>query len=237
MQKSYSLVIDGKEYMVGARKDVKFSPPSAGGFVFYVMEKGLGKYEPLYEANEDNGYAFLIYKDDSNELILKGSKGEEHQKIFEKNAQLKTIKEEKFKDTNIVDFLRVICLSGRTWPIQLGGKNYYFCSIWNLHITSEQNTALSSYLSKFPKERTFIQMGQLSEHLPSSKLSNVASFKPVIRDSKTSSPVSKKEKQFLSQLHQKNIGANLPPEWKKKFDTLKEVNEHIKNVKLSNSMH
>jgi len=228
MVSAYPIKIGNSEYMVSGFGDRLGSPPSARGFNLKAFSVGLKKYETVYQATEENGYAFLIYADGDKKLILKGGQGSDHKEtVMAGSQELKDIRKQKYADQDDMTFLRKTCLSGRAWMIELNRKRYYFVGIWNTAITPEQNAALQEYLTKLPKDATYIQMGHLGSDA-SSKFGLVGSFSPKI--SSTPVKLSKKEKEFVNQAHMRT--PELPAAYAKQLQKLKSMTE-AENVGLS----
>lgn len=197
--KAYPIKIGNLEYMVGGPGDLMSTPPSARGFSLKIFEKGTGKYATLFKGNEENGYGFLIYADDDKKLILKGGQGSDHKEtIYARSEELQNIRKEKYSDQSDTEFLRRTCLSGRAWMVNLNNKTYYFVSIWNVSITPKQAESLNEYLSKLPKNNTYIQMGMAGTG-PSSEFGLVSNFTPKI--SSSIAKISKKQKQHILTPH------------------------------------
>ena len=220
--KPYYLKIGNFEYKVDGPGDIMSTPPSARGFTLKVYEKGTDKYSTVYKATEENGYGFLIYSDGNDKLILKGGVGSDHKEtIYSNNEKLKSIRKEKYPTQSDSEFLRKTCVSGRSWLVNLNNKNYYFVSIWNVNITPHQYDALKEYLSKFPVNNTYIQMGRLGSD-DSSKFGLVRSFIPKISSELTM--LSDKEKEFINKAHMRT--AQLPAAYAKQLQKLKGMNEN-----------
>ena len=219
--------------MVGGPGDMMGTPPSARGFTLKVFEKGLNKYTTVFKGNEENGYAFLIYNDGDKKLILKGGKGSDHNEtIYAGSKELQDIRKEKYSEQDNMEFLRKTCLSGRAWIVKLQNKDYYFIGIWNTSITQEQYNALLEYLSKFPKQQTYIQMGMLGTG-PSSEFKLVNSFTPKIASGV--SKLSDKEKEFVKTAHMRT--PELPASYAKALKKLQSMTENTqyeayKNIAL-----
>lgn len=205
------------------------TPPSARGFNLKSFSLGLKKYETVYQATEENGYAFIIYTDNDKKLILKGKQGSDHKEtVLAGSKELQDIRKQKYADQNDMSFLRKTCLSGRAWLVELKNKKYYFVGIWNTSITPQQNSALQEYLAKFPKDVTYIQMGHLGSDA-STKFGLVGSFTPKI--SSEPAKLSDKEKEFINQAHMRTT--QLPAAYAKQLQKLKGMNEEKSNSYLS----
>jgi GH24 family phage-related lysozyme (muramidase) len=219
--------------MVGGPGDMMGTPPSARGFTLKVFEKGLNKYTTVFKGNEENGYGFLIYNDGDKKLILKGGKGSDHNEtIYAGSKELQDIRKEKYSKQDNMEFLRKTCLSGRAWIVKLQNKDYYFIGIWNTSITQEQYNALLEYLSKFPKQQTYIQMGMVGTG-PSSEFKLVNSFTPKITSGV--SKLSDKEKEFVKTAHMRT--PELPASYAKALKKLQAMTENTqyeayKNIAL-----
>jgi len=219
--KDYNIKINNVEYKVTGMGDVMSTPPSARGFSLRIFEKGTGKYATVYKGKEDNGYAFIIYNDDVTELILKGKIGDDHNvDVYSSSEALRNIKKEKYNDQDNMVFLRQTCLSGRTWPVKLQNKQYYFVAIWNATITPQQYKSLKTYLSKFPSDATYIQMGRLSSE-SSSQFTLVNDFTPKISSNST---LTNKEKEFLKTAHMRT--PELPAGYAKALKKLQGMTEN-----------
>jgi len=219
---TYTLNINNKDYLVGGPGDLLSSPPSARGFSLGLYEPGTDEYVTIFKAVEENGYGFIIYSDESNKLILKGPLGSDHKEtIYNRNEQLKNIRNEKYSDQNDLIFLRKTCLSGRSWLVNIEDVNYYFVAIWNSYITQDQYDLLIQYLTKFPKGRTYIQMGLLGTG-PQSEFKLFSNFVPKFFVNKTK--LSKKEKDFVQTAHQRIM--DLPPTYAKKLQQLRRMIEN-----------
>ena len=219
--------------MVGGPGDKLGTPPSARGFSLMIFERGLNKYTKVFKATEENGYAFIIYSDGEKKLILKGGKGSDHKEtVFNGSKELQDIRKQKYSDQDDITFLRKICLSGRAWVVDLQNKKYYFIGIWNTTITPEQNEALKEYLSKFPKDSTYIQMGQQGSDA-SSKFGLVNSFSPKI--AKSQIKLTDKEKDFIQQAHMRT--SELPAAYAKQLQKLKGLSEsQVSTIKTTISL-
>ena len=219
--------------MVGGPGDMMGTPPSARGFTLKVFEKGLNKYTTVFKGNEENGYGFLIYNDGDKKLILKGGKGSDHNEtIYAGSKELQDIRKEKYSKQDNMEFLRKTCLSGRAWIVKLQNTDYYFIGIWNTSITQEQYNALLEYLSKFPKQQTYIQMGMVGTG-PSSEFKLVNSFTPKIASGV--SKLSDKEKEFVKTAHMRT--PELPASYAKALKKLQAMTENTqyeayKNIAL-----
>lgn len=228
MEKSYPIKIGGSEYMMSGFGDRLGTPPSARGFNLKAFSLGLKKYETVYQATEENGYAFIIYSDGDKKLILKGGQGSDHKEtVMASSKELQTIRKEKYADQDDMNFLRKICLSGRAWLVTLKGKNYYFVGIWNTAITQNQYDALKEYLTKFPASATYIQMGMAGTG-PSSEFQLLSGFNPKIASDKPKvssdkSKLSKKEKEFIKTAHMRT--AELPAGYAKQLQRLRNMTE------------
>lgn len=228
MDKAYPIKIGGSEYMVSGFGDRLGTPPSARGFNLKAFSLGLKKYETVYQATEENGYAFIIYADGDKKLILKGGQGSDHKEtVLAGSKELQTIRKEKYADQDDMNFLRKICLSGRAWLVTLKGKNYYFVGIWNTTITQNQYDALKEYLTKFPASATYIQMGMAGTG-PSSEFQLLSGFNPKIASDKPKvasdkSKLSKKEKEFIKTAHMRT--AELPAGYAKQLQKLRNMTE------------
>ena len=229
---SYNLQINNVNYIVSGPGDRLNTPPSARGFTLKVFERGLNEYNTIFTANEENGYGFILYVDDSTKLILKGKKGDDHKvNILNTNDQLKNIRLVKYNNQDDMLFLRKTCLSGRTWIIKLQNIQYYFVAIWNVNITQDQwNVLESDYLSKFPKDKTYIQMGLLSSDT-SSQFSLLSKFSPKIV---SGIKLNKKEKEYVNTAHTKM--SNLPASYAKELSRLKALTELTKCINESMSL-
>ena len=183
MDKAYPIKIGNSEYMVSGPGDRLGTPPSARGFNLKAFSLGLKKFETVYRASEENGYAFIIYADGDKKLILKGGQGSDHKEtVLASSKELQDIRKQKYADQDDMVFLRKTCLSGRAWLVNLQNKNYYFVGIWNTSITQNQYDALKEYLAKFPSSATYIQMGMAGTG-PSSEFQLVSGFSPSIMTS------------------------------------------------------
>lgn len=228
MEKSYPIKIGGSEYMMSGFGDRLGTPPSARGFNLKAFSLGLKKYETVYQATEENGYAFIIYADGDKKLIIKGGQGSDHKEtVMASSKELQTIRKEKYADQDDMNFLRKICLSGRAWLVTLKGKNYYFVGIWNTAITQNQYDALKEYLTKFPASATYIQMGMAGTG-PSSEFQLLSGFNPKISSDKSKvasdkSKLSKKEKEFIKTAHMR--AAELPAGYAKQLQRLRNMTE------------
>jgi len=217
----YKIKINNIEYKVTGMGDVMSTPPSARGFSLRIFEKGTGKYATVYRGKEDNGYAFVIYNDGITELILKGKIGDDHNvDVYGSSEALRNIKKEKYNDQDNMVFLRQTCLSGRTWPVKLQNKQYYFVAIWNATITPQQYQSLKTYLSKFPSDATYIQMGRLSSD-SSSQFKLVNDFAPKIS---SNSKLTNKEKEFIKTAHMRT--PELPAGYAKALKQLQSMTEN-----------
>ena len=232
MVSAYPIKIGGSEYMVSGFGDRLGTPPSARGFNLKAFSLGLKKYETVYQATEENGYAFIIYADGDKKLILKGGQGSDHKEtVLAGSKELQDIRKQQYADQDDMNFLRRICLSGRAWLVDLKGKKYYFVGIWNTSITPEQNAALKEYLTKFPKDATYIQMGHLGSDA-SSKFGLVGSFSPkIVAAKEPQKKLSKKEKDFINQAHMRTT--QLPAAYAKQLQRLKGMSEQNKDVGMS----
>lgn len=228
MDKAYPIKIGGSEYMMSGFGDRLGTPPSARGFNLKAFSLGLKKYETVYQATEENGYAFIIYADGDKKLILKGGQGSDHKEtVLASSKELQTIRKEKYADQDDMNFLRKICLSGRAWLVTLKGKNYYFVGIWNTAITQNQYDALKEYLTKFPSSATYIQMGMAGTG-PSSEFQLLSGFSPKIASEKpkvaSDKPkLSKKEKEFVRTAHMR--ASELPAGYAKQLQKLRNMTE------------
>ena len=192
--------------MVGGPGDIMGTPPSARGFTLKVYETGTGEYSTLYKANEPNGFAFLLYNDGHKNILLKGRGSDHLQDLYNNSDELKNIRADKYSDVkdNMV-FLRKICLSGRIWEVVIKNKKYFFVGIWNVTITPNQYKGLKELLSKLPFDRTFIQMGKISEEKnTTNNFTSLSNWTPKISsDTSKKTDLSKKEKEFIQTLHTK----------------------------------
>ena len=228
MDKAYPIKIGGSEYMMSGFGDRLGTPPSARGFNLKAFSLGLKKYETVYQATEENGYAFIIYADGDKKLILKGGQGSDHKEtVMASSKELQSIRTEKYADQDDMNFLRKICLSGRAWLVTLKGKNYYFVGIWNTTITQNQYDALKEYLTKFPASATYIQMGMAGTG-PSSEFQLLSGFSPKIASEKpkvaSDKPkLSKKEKEFVRTAHMR--ASELPAGYAKQLQKLRNMTE------------
>lgn len=225
MDKSYPIKIGGSEYVVSGFGDRLGTPPSARGFNLKAFSLGLKKYETVYQATEENGYAFIIYADGDKKLILKGGQGSDHKEtVLASSKELQSIRSEKYSDQDDMNFLRRICLSGRAWLVTLKNKNYYFVGIWNTSITQDQYDALKEYLTKFPASATYIQMGMAGTG-PSSEFQLLSGFSPKIASEKPKKEpkLSKKEKEFVKTAHMRT--AELPAGYAKQLQKLRNMTE------------
>jgi GH24 family phage-related lysozyme (muramidase) len=224
MADTYPIKIENSEYMVSGIGDRMGSPPSARGFNLKAFSLGLKKYEVVYKATEENGYAFIIYAKDDKKLILKGGQGSDHKEtVLANSKELQNIRKHSYSDLDDINFLRKVCLSGRAWMVPLKGKNYYFVAIWNTNITSEQNSALNEYLAKLPRDVTYIQMGPLGSD-SSSKFGLMRYFSPKItKIQEPEKKLSKKERDFINQAHMRAV--QLPAAYAKQLQKLKGMTE------------
>lgn len=221
--KTYPLKIGNTEYTVGGSGDMLETPPSARGFSLKVFECGTGEYATVFKATEENGYAFLIYADSTNKLILRGGQGSDHNEtVYAKSKELQIIRKEKYADQDNMTFMRKTCLSGRAWIATLQNKKYYFIGIWNASITPDQYSALKEYFAIFPKDATYVQMGMLGSEA-SSKFTLMGSFSPKLV-SKKDSGLTNKEKKFVQTAHVKM--SQLPAGYAKKLQMLRNLREN-----------
>tara|TARA_R110000868_G_scaffold9602_12_gene47329 strand:+ start:4188 stop:5885 length:1698 start_codon:yes stop_codon:yes gene_type:complete len=221
MDKSYPIKIGGSEYIVSGFGDRLGTPPSARGFNLKTFSLGLKKYETVYQATEENGYAFIIYADGDKKLILKGGQGSDHKEtVMASSKELQSIRKEKYADQDDMNFLRKTCLSGRAWLVPLKGKNYYFVGIWNTSITQNQYDVLKEYLTKFPASATYIQMGMAGTG-PSSEFQLLSGFSPKIVSDKPK--LSNKEKEFVRTAHMR--ASELPAGYAKQLQKLRNMTE------------
>ena len=221
MDKAYPIKIGNSEYMVSGPGDRLGTPPSARGFNVKAFSLGLKKFETVYRASEENGYAFIIYADGDKKLILKGGQGSDHKEtVMAGSKELQDIRKQKYADQDDMVFLRKTCLSGRAWLVNLQNKNYYFVGIWNTSITQNQYDALKEYLTKFPSSATYIQMGMAGTG-PSSEFQLVSGFSPKISSEKPK--LSKKEKEFVKTAHMRT--SELPAGYAKALQKLRNMTE------------
>ena len=224
MDKAYPIKIGNSEYMVSGFGDRLGTPPSARGFNLKAFSVGLKRYETVYQATEENGYAFIIYADGDKKLILKGGQGSDHKEtVMASSKELQDIKKTKYADQDDMTFLRKTCLSGRAWLVNLHNKNYYFVGIWNTAITQNQYDALKEYLAKFPASSTYIQMGMAGTG-SHTEFQPVSQFSPRISTEKPK--LSKKEKDFVNTAHMRT--AELPAGYAKalkKLQSMTEIND------------
>ena len=221
MDKAYPIKIGNSEYMVSGPGDRIGTPPSARGFNLKAFSLGLKKFETVYRASEENGYAFIIYADGDKKLILKGGQGSDHKEtVMAGSKELQDIRKQKYADQDDMVFLRKTCLSGRAWLVNLQNKNYYFVGIWNTSITQNQYDALKEYLTKFPSSATYIQMGMAGTG-PSSEFQLVSGFSPKISSEKPK--LSKKEKEFVKTAHMRT--SELPAGYAKTLQKLRNMTE------------
>ena len=221
MDKAYPIKIGSSEYMMSGFGDRLGTPPSARGFNLKAFSLGLKKYETVYQATEENGYAFIIYADGDKKLILKGGQGSDHKEtVMAGSKELQDIKSNKYADQDDMTFLRKTCLSGRAWLVNLHNKNYYFVGIWNTAITPSQYDALKEYLAKFPSSVTYIQMGMAGTGA-SSEFQLVSGFSPKIASEKPK--LTKKEKDFVKTAHMRT--AELPASYAKALKKLQSMTE------------
>jgi len=221
MDKAYPIKIGNSEYMVSGPGDRLGTPPSARGFNLKAFSLGLKKFETVYRASEENGYAFIIYTDGDKKLILKGGQGSDHKEtVLASSKELQDIRKQKYADQDDMVFLRKTCLSGRAWLVNLQNKNYYFVGIWNTSITQNQYDALKEYLTKFPSSATYIQMGMAGTG-PSSEFQLVSGFSPKISSEKPK--LSKKEKEFVKTAHMR--ASELPAGYAKALQKLRNMTE------------